>query len=197
MIVALFGGSFDPVHCGHVALVRHVLEHGLADRVVVVPNTRSPWRDEPLAAAGNRLAMCRLAFAGMPTVEVDGREAVAGRPAWTVDTLAALVVQHPGTQWRLVIGADHLATFGAWRDSQRILEMAELLVLGRSGAASDAAAIAAAGLPSGRVVMAPPFDHPVSGSIVRAILCAGGDGASLLPPAVAAYIAARGLYRVA
>lgn len=195
MTCALFGGSFDPVHTGHVAMVRHILQHGLADRVFVVPNTRSPWRDEPLAAAGNRLAMCRLAFEAMPGVAVDGREAVAGRPAWTVDTLEALVAEHPGVHWRVAIGADHLASFGAWRNPGRILELAELLVLGRAGAATDAVAIAAAGLPPGRVVTAPPFDHPVSGSAVRAILCAGGDGAALLPPAVAAYIAARGLYR--
>ena len=195
MTCALFGGSFDPVHTGHVAMVRHILDHGLADRVFVVPNARSPWRDEPLAAAGNRLAMCRLAFEGLPGVEVDGREAAAGRPAWTVDTLEALAAELPGAHWRVVIGADHLATFSAWRNPGRILELAELLVLGRAGAATDAIAVATAGLPPGRVVTAPPFDHPVSGTAVRAILCAGGDGAALLPPAVAAYIAARGLYR--
>lgn len=176
-------------------MVRHILDHGLADRVFVVPNARSPWRDEPLAAAGNRLAMCRLAFEGLDRVEVDGREAAAGRPGWTVDTLEALVAEQPGERWRVVIGADHLATFSAWRHPGRILELAELLVLGRAGAPIDAIAVASTGLPTGRVITAPPFDHPVSSSAVRAILCAGGDGAALLPPAVAAYIAARGLYR--
>lgn len=197
MTCALLGGSFDPVHSGHVAIARHVLGAGLADRVLVVPNARSPWRPEPLAPAVDRLAMCRLAFAAEPGIAVDDREVAAGRPAWTVDTLEALAGERPGERWRVVIGADHLATFGAWRRASRILELAELLVVHRAGSPVDAAAVAAAGLPPARVLVAPPFDHPVSGTAVRAILGAGGDGSGLLPGAVAAYIAARGLYRAA
>ncbi|MBM4131070.1 nicotinate (nicotinamide) nucleotide adenylyltransferase [bacterium] len=196
MTRALLGGSFDPVHAGHVAMVVHVLRRALADEVIVIPNARSPWRDEPSAGAGDRLAMCRLAFAGMAAVTIDDREIFAGRPVRTVETVEALVAERPDVSWRVVIGADHLARFGAWHRSDRILELAQLLVLGRSGAATDAAAVTAAGLPAERVVLT-PFEHAVSGSAVRATLGAGGDGRGLLPPAVADYIAARGLYRSA
>lgn len=195
MTCALLGGSFDPVHAGHVAMAAHVLRWGLADDVRVIPNARSPWRDPPVAAVADRLAMCRLAFAGLAGVVVDEREARTGRAVWTVETLEALASEQPDVVWRVVIGADHLATFGAWRRADRILELAQLLVLGRAGAAADAAAVAAAGLPPDRVVLAPPFAHAVSASAVRAILGAGGDCRDLLPPAVAAYIAERGLYR--
>ncbi len=191
MIRAVLGGTFDPVHAGHVAMARHLLAHGLADQVVVVPNWRSPWREEPVVAPSERLAMCRLAFADVAGVVVDEREIAGGRPAWTVDTLAALAAEHPGDRLRLVVGADHLATFDRWRDAGRILELAELVVLARTGAT--------AGAPpawlDGRLVPAPAFDHPVSASAVRAMLASGFAAAEALPADVAAYIAARGLYR--
>lgn len=195
MIAALLGGSFDPVHSGHVAMARHVLEHALAGHVFVVPNARSPWRDEPAAPAADRLAMCRLAFAGMPEVTVDGREAAQSSPVRSVDTLEALAAARPGTAWRLVVGADHLATFTRWHRWERILELAELLVVARDGAGCGAADVARAGLPADRVVTAPPFCSPVSASEVRAILSAGGDASRLVPAPVAQYIAAHALYR--
>lgn len=193
MIRALLGGSFDPVHAGHVALAGHVLEAGLAERVVVVPAWRSPWRDLPAAPAADRLAMCRLAFAGLGAVTVDDREAAAGRPVPTVETLAALAAAAPGDDWRVVIGADHLATFPLWQDAARLLALAKLVVVARAGV--DLAP--PAGLPAGRILVAPPFDHPVSSSAVRAMLAAGGATGDLLPPAVAAYIETRRLYRPA
>lgn len=195
MTSALFGGSFDPVHSGHVEMVRHILGHGLADRIHVVPNARSPWREEPAAPAVDRLEMCRLAFAGETAVTVDDREVAGGTPARTVDTLEALAAEWPAASWRVVVGADHLATFRQWLRWERVLELAELLVLSRGLAGVDAAAIAAAGLPAGRVVVAPTFASPVSASAVRGILWSGGDARGLLPAAVADHIAARGLYR--
>lgn len=191
MIRALLGGSFDPVHTGHVAMVRHVLQHHLADHVVVVPNWRSPWRTEPGAGPADRLAMCRLAFAAEPTTSVDAREIEGGRPAYTVETLAALAAEAPDARWRLVIGGDHLAGLGNWHDSPRLLALAELIVLERPGC-GDAVA---PGFATGRLVPAPPFDNPVSASAIRAMLAAGGDPGAMLPPAVAAYIDAHRLYR--
>ena len=197
MIRAVFGGSFDPVHDGHVAMAGHILQHGLAARVIVIPNRRSPWRGEPLASAVDRLAMCRLAFAALPEVSVDDRELAGNGPRYTVDTLATLAQEHPGDRFRLVIGADHLATFNRWHEPGRLLSLAELIVLDRAGLATDPAAVARAGLPPDRVIIAPPFSHPVSASAVRAMLAAGEPTGALLPPPVSAYIAAHRLYRVA
>ena len=193
MIRALLGGSFDPVHAGHVAMVRHVLRHSLADHVVVVPNWRSPWRPAPVAGPADRLAMCRLAFAAEPATEVDAREIDGKSPAYTVETLAALAAEAPEVRWRLVIGGDHLAGFGNWRDAPRILALAELIVLQRSGCGE---AVADGSL-TGRLVAAPPFDNPVSASAIRAMLAAGSEAGAMLPPAVAAYIDAHRLYRSA
>lgn len=195
MIAALFGGTFDPVHAGHVALVRHVMAAGLAERVQVVPNWRSPWRDEPVAAAPHRLAMCRLAFAGVAGAVVDPFEIEGGHPAWTVDTLEHLTDSDPETRWRVVIGGDQAAAFPRWRRPGRILELAELLVVDRGGGEDAAAALAAAGFAAARIRRAPDFDHPVSGTAVRAMLARGSDPGDALPPGVAGYIAAQGLYR--
>lgn len=197
MIRALLGGSFDPVHTGHVALAAHVLGAGLAERIVVVPAWRSPWRDPPLADPDQRLAMCRLAFADLPPVTVDDREVASGRPVYAVETLTALAAEHPGDAWRLLVGADHLATFARWREASRLLELAELLVVPRAGVAAHPPADWSAELPAARVLVAPPFDHPVSSSAVRAMLAAGGATGDLLPPAVAAYIDTHRLYRPA
>lgn len=195
MIRALLGGSFDPVHTGHLALAGHVLGAGLAGRIVVVPAWRSPWRDPPLADAAHRLAMCRLAFADLPAATVDGREVAAGRPVFAVETLAALAAEYPGDTWRLLVGADHLATFSRWHEAARLLALAELLVVPRAGADTRPPGDWPADLPAGRVLAAPPFDHPVSSSAVRAMLAAGGATGDLLPPAVAAYIDTHRLYR--
>lgn len=195
MILAVLGGSFDPVHAGHVAMAAHVLRHRLADHVLVIPNRQSPWRDAPLAGPFDRLAMCRLAFADQPQVTVDGREIAGGRPAFAVETLADLARERPADRLRLVIGGDHLATFRQWRDPERILGLAELIVLDRDGLAAGEALAAAAALAPDRLITAPPFDHPVSASAVRAMLMAGQQPGALLPPAVAAYIEAHRLYR--
>jgi nicotinate-nucleotide adenylyltransferase len=196
VILAVLGGSFDPVHAGHVAMVEHVLSHGLADHVLVIPNRQSPWRGAPLAEPHDRLAMCRLAFVNQPQVTVDGREIAAGVPAFTVETLADLARERPADRLRLVIGGDHLATFRQWREPERILSLAEIIVLDRDSLAGDGAAKAAA-VPPDRLVPAPRFDQAVSASAIRAMLMAGERPGAMLPPAVAAYIEAHRLYRTA
>jgi len=128
MIRALLGGSFDPFHNGHLALVHHLLDGAWADRVVVVPAHRSPHKAHPVASGADRLAMARLALAGIAGASVDSREVERGGISYTVDTLAELSVANPGDQWRLVIGADNLSAFTTWRRWRRLLELAELLV---------------------------------------------------------------------
>jgi len=91
MIRAVLGGSFDPVHDGHVALATHLLHRGLADRLVVVPARISPHKNRVHAGADQRLAMVRLAFAHEPRVTVDDFEVNRPGPSFTVDTLRHLV----------------------------------------------------------------------------------------------------------
>ncbi|MFO7652263.1 MAG: nicotinate (nicotinamide) nucleotide adenylyltransferase [Candidatus Krumholzibacteriia bacterium] len=206
MIRALFGGSFDPIHAGHLALVRRLLEDGLADGVVVVPAGRHPLRPEAAAPGADRAAMARLAFAGWPRVRVDDREVARardGEPTYTVDTLAELQAEEPQARWRLVVGADNLPDLPRWRDLPRLLELATLVVVAREGwdgvlPPQVTAAADAAGSESAPVVLSVgDFRHPASATEIRRRLAAGDPPGPHLPAAVAAYIGERGLYRAA
>ena len=190
MIRALLGGTYDPVHSGHQALVARLLDGGLAQQVTVVPARISPHKDANQAPDADRLAMVRLAFADEPLVTVDPRELSRPGPSYTFDTLGELIAEYPDDQWRLVIGADHLASFGTWHRAKELLESATLLVFARDGRAGPLPE----GIPADRVELIPDFDVPLSSTRIRAMLAAGRDPADL-PAAVLAHIRARGLYR--
>ncbi len=189
MIRALLGGSFDPFHNGHLALVHHLLDGAWADRVVVVPAHRSPHKAHPVASGADRLAMARLALAGIAGVGVDSREVERGGISYTVDTLAELSVANPGDQWRLVIGADNLSAFTTWRRWRRLLELAELLVVARAGFGIEVPAE----VPEG-VVVVTEFDSPVAATALRKSLAVGRLPRSEVPAAVLAHIQSGGLY---
>jgi len=194
MVRALFGGSFDPAHLGHLALVKHLLDHDLAQTVVVVPTWRSPHKYENSASPANRLAMVHLAFDPLPAVTVDDREILRGRTSYTVETLEELTAEHPDDQWRLVIGADNLGGFTGWRSPGRLQELADIVIYPRDGLVANSETILRAGLDPNRVIPVADFDHPVSSTTVRAMLAAGKVPDRQLPDAVAAYIDERGLY---
>ncbi|MGD9548312.1 MAG: nicotinate (nicotinamide) nucleotide adenylyltransferase [Candidatus Krumholzibacteriia bacterium] len=203
MILAVLGGSFDPVHEGHAALARHLLAGGYAERLLVIPAARSPHKDGPRVSGDRRLAMLRLAFAGVPGSEIDDRELRRGGVSYTVETLAELAAERPGCELRLAIGQDNLAGFPTWRSPERILELAALLVFSRevSGPGVPRTPAAAgrmlqeARLAGGRLIWVGDFRDPVSSTGVRAMLAAGGDTAGMLHPDVRAYIDAHDLYR--
>ncbi len=190
MIRALFGGSFDPIHAGHVALIRMLVDRGLADRVHVVPAWRSPHKTDrrPGATPAQRLDLVRRACAGLPGVVVEDREVVRGGTSYTVTTLAALAGEDPEARWRLVIGADAAAAFPRWREPERLLALAEVVVVARG-------AVDLPPLLQGRATVVADFRHPASGTGIRADLAAGVmPGPDRLPPAVATAIARDGLY---
>jgi len=190
MIRAVLGGSFDPPHDGHVAMARRVLADGLADHVHVFPAAVSPLKDAAAATATDRLAMTELAFAEVTGTTVDGRELARSGPSYTIDTLRELVAEYPGDSWRLVLGADLLTQFPAWRDHGGLLALAPLVVLARRGAGTDLPE----GVPADRVRIVSGFDEPVSSTGIRAILAAGRLPERGLAAAVAAHIRRRGLY---
>lgn len=192
MIRALFGGSFDPVHNGHLAVVRHLLAHGLADHVVVVPAALSPFKDGMTAPAEQRLAMARLAFGDESAVSVDDREVRRGGTSFTIDTLRSLAQEHPDDRWRLVIGADNAAGLARWREAAALADLAEVVVMPRGGA--DPAP--AQGLGGARFLLVEDFDEPVSSTAIRAMLARGAVPDADLPPAVARHIRRCGLYGI-
>jgi nicotinate-nucleotide adenylyltransferase len=191
MIRALCGGTYDPFHSGHRALIHHLLAGGYAEAVHVVPARRSPHREAPVASARHRLAMARAAIASLDGAVVDARELERAEPSYTVETLEELVAEHPEDAWRLVIGSDQIDAFLRWRRPHRLLELAELLVVARDGWRGDLPADLA-----DRAVAVTDFDHPARASEIRARIGRGEWPVALLPEAVARYIRDHGLYGV-
>jgi nicotinate-nucleotide adenylyltransferase len=194
MLRAVLGGSFDPVHLGHLAIAEHMLGKELAGVLTVIPAWRSPHKFENSANPADRLAMVRLAFADVDSVLVDDREVTRGRVSFTVETLEELALEFPDDGLRLVIGADNLAGFSGWRSPERIQELADIIVYPRDGIVPTSLAIRRGGLLPGRVIPVTDFDHPVSSTTVRAMLAKGVLPEKQLPVDVAEYIAARHLY---
>lgn len=189
MIRAFFGGSFDPIHAGHVAIVELLLDRGLADLVHVVPAGQSPLKSPAtVAPAAVRLQLVALALTDREQVVIGDEEVRRPGRSYTVQTLADLSARYPAARWRLVIGADQAAAFARWHEPQRLLALAEPVVVARGRAALDP-------LLAERALVISDFAHPASATAIRRELAAGRmPGPELLPAAVAARIRADGLY---
>jgi nicotinate-nucleotide adenylyltransferase len=197
VIRALFGGSFDPVHGGHVALVQHLLDCELAHVIHVVPAWHSPHKSETTESPFHRLAMANLAFDGDSPIVVDGREISNGAPCFSYDTLTALQEKHPRDEWRLVIGADNLANFHKWHKHAELRACARIISVARAGHASTRRSLEALGLSEDEVIVAPSFSHNVSSTEIRKQLsCQSSRSSALssLPAPVADYIEKHNLY---
>ncbi len=185
--IAVFGGSFDPPHVGHVLLAAWALSAGGIDRLLVVPTFAHAFAKRS-ARFEDRIAMARLAFSifDPARVEVSDLEAHLPPPSYTVRTLEAVRAGWPGASLRLLVGSDILADLPRWREVERIEALAPLLVGGRAGHARDGA---------GRSVepSVPSFPE-VSSTEIRALLAAGRRPAHLVPERVLAHIEGHALY---
>jgi nicotinate-nucleotide adenylyltransferase len=178
MKVGLFGGSFDPIHWGHVQpVLAAVVALGL-DRVVYLPTGRPPHKpDRRMAPALARYAMTELALLDHVRLQVSGQELSESAPSYTIDTLLHFRSAAPADQLYLLVGADSFVELHSWHRWREILEIAEIAVLSRPRAAGDAArpaspAILAIGDPARvRWVANRPLD--VSSTEVRRCLARG------------------------
>jgi len=184
----LLGGSFDPVHHGHLIAARRAAEALGLDGVTFIPCSMQPWKPHgPAASGAHRAAMLRLALEGERGFTVDTLELDRPGPSYTVDTLRALTAAKPDERFVLLLGADAAAGFGRWREAEEVARLAEVAVLTRPGAPE----VKSAGI---RHVVATPAIE-ISASDIRARVLAGQSIRWLVPDAVAAYIAEHRLYR--
>jgi nicotinate-nucleotide adenylyltransferase len=207
MRIGVFGGSFDPVHVGHLLLAECCREQAGLERVLFVPAATQPHKlDRRLADPQHRLEMLRLATGGHPAFEVAVLEIERGGVSYTVDTLAALAAMHPGAELCLLLGPDALAGLPAWREPRRIAELATLMAVERVGLDDLRTAAGTAGLADllGAERLAAVLDRRVRmpaigirASDLRAAVAAGHSIRYRTPRAVEAFIAAHGLYRSA
>jgi nicotinate-nucleotide adenylyltransferase len=127
--IALFGGTFDPVHYGHLRLAEEAREAANLERVLFVPANASPFRlQEPLSAPQHRLQMLRLATVDNPAFEVSELEIQRGGVSYTIDTVNAIRAQYPDATLFLIMGADALQGFMQWRSPDAIVQECSLLV---------------------------------------------------------------------
>lgn len=187
--IAVFGGSFDPVHNGHVMIARSALAELELDRLIVMPAAQSPFKpDQTLAPAAARMEMLRAAFSGEPEIEISSWELDRGGVSYSIETLRALAAEHPEAQLFYLIGADHVATLPQWREGEALAAAATFVVVPRPGAPEEA-------FPqpfSGRYLQGKPM--AISASEIRERLRAGRSVANFVPPPVAQLLNSMQIY---
>ena len=184
MRIGVFGGTFDPVHVGHLAIALAALESAQLDRIVFVPARRSPLKDRgPDAGEADRLLMLEAAVKGEPRFAVSRVELEREGPSYTVDTLEAL---RADGELFLILGSDALADFPRWRSPERIRALAKILVARRPGAPEPDA-------PWAQAFDAPSLD--ISSREMRARASRGLSLRYLVPDDVWRHIEHKGIYR--
>ncbi len=195
MRIGLLGGTFDPIHIGHLGAASAAADCAGLDRVIFVPSAEPPHRGAAVASAEDRLAMCRLAIEGEPLFEVSDVEVRRGGRSYTVDTLREMRARLPVDELFLILGWDAAKMIRTWRDPQAVLDLATILVVSRPGTPAPAQQdLESAGLGTGRVVLCLKATPNVSGSALRQAIANGESVAGKLPVAVERYIATRHLY---
>ena len=198
MRLGVFGGTFDPIHIGHLVIAQVALEEAGLDRVLFMPAGVNPLKVGKRTTSGaHRLAMVRLAIAGHPQFAVSDWELRHEGPSFTADTLSYIREQHPEDELFLIIGADNLELLPKWRSVDRIAELATILALTRPGTDLRASAEAAYARQDAlrsriRLVEIPGLD--ISSTWLRERLVKKLSVAHLLPAEVIGYCKENKLY---
>jgi len=203
--IGVFGGSFDPVHIGHLLAAECCREQAGLDRVIFVPTAIQPHKqDRQLASGPHRLEMLALATGGHDAFAVSGDELERGGVSYTVDTLERMTARYPSDELLLILGPDAFLSLPTWREPRRIIDLAEILAVEReslddlSGTASRAALEPLLGRVRLDRVIAERVRLPAIGIRASDLRSAVASGTSIryrTPRAVEHYIATHGLYR--
>ncbi len=207
--MALLGGSFDPVHHGHLRMAIEAAQALDAD-VALVPSGTPPHRTPPHATPGERLAMIELALSGQARITVDARELARAGPNYTVDTLREMRgSMDAGRSLMVLIGSDQFALLDTWHEWRTLFELAHVVVMARGGATARPSAVVEAhvhprwvadptalrGAAAGLAMRIETTALDISSSRIRADLAAGVSPRWLLPDAVLRYIEVQALYQ--
>lgn len=206
--LGILGGTFDPVHHGHLRSAVEVREQlGLAE-VRLVPSASPPHRAAPRASAEHRLAMLERALDGVPYLRADDRELRREGPSYMVDTLASFREEEPGRPLCLVIGQDAANGLDTWHRWRELFDLAHLVIMRRPDARADYAAELAGevtrretrspgellGRPAGGCIALPVTPLDISATAIRGLVAAGRSPAFLTPDPVIDYMRREGLY---
>lgn len=186
MRVGILGGTFDPIHLGHLAAARAAMECAHLDRVLFIPTGVPPHRPGTVAAAEQRVEMCRLAIEDEERFEVSPIEVRRKGKSYTVDTLRELRKRYPNDELFLILGWDAAKLLSSWHEPDEVRRLARLIVVTRPGSGSPATT---------SEVLCERATPDISGSALRAAIRRGEPMTDRLPEQVAEYIAKHGLYR--
>jgi nicotinate-nucleotide adenylyltransferase len=187
--IGLFGGSFDPVHLGHLLVAQAAREEMELDRLFFIPAAQSPFKPERQPTPpGARLRLLRLALAGKPWCVLDEQEIQRGGVSYTIDTVRAYRLSYPEVDLHYLIGADHVEKLPKWREADQLAKLVRFIVIPRPGRPNMP-------LPEpfqGRTLAGFPLG--VSSSEIRERVARGLSIQDLVPEAVAEAIRNNGLY---
>jgi nicotinate-nucleotide adenylyltransferase len=216
-MIGILGGSFDPVHCGHLRLALEICEGLKLQQVRLIPSGTPPHRTPPVASATQRLGMLKVAIAGELSLYVDEREIHRSGPSYTIDTLISLRAELDNTPLCLILGMDAFLGLDKWWRWLEIIELAHIVVAHRPGydaqtdlsAADSRINVDLAGLladrlttdaqqladkPAGAILYWPVTQLSISSSHIRSLIAAGQSPRYLMPEAVANTIKSQGIY---
>jgi nicotinate-nucleotide adenylyltransferase len=185
--IGIFGGSFDPVHLGHLIVAEAAADTLSLDEVRFVPTARQPLKDaESQSPVEHRLAMLSAAIDGNPRFRIDAIEVERGGTSYTIDTLCTLRDTFPQDELFFLIGADAARTLASWREVERLPEFATIVSFTREGAQAPPHPVIA------RSIRVPAIG--ISGTDIRRSVAAGRSIRYVVPDSVRSYIATHRLY---
>lgn len=184
--IALFGGTFDPIHLGHLEIATRAREAMALDEVRFLPCRTSPHKIGITSAPpDDRLEMVRLATRGLAWATVDDFDLRSPPPSYSYLTAEEMARRYPGARFFWIMGADQWRALPTWKNPERLAERVEFIVFSRDGAPAPRAGWRMHHLPG---------THPASATAIRRDLAAGGNAKDWLPPQVADFIREKGLY---
>ncbi len=193
--LGVLGGTFDPIHEGHLAAARAAIKCARLDRVIFVPTGSPPHRPPAASEPGDRLEMTRLATSSDSRFAVSEVELQRLGPSFTSDTLRGLRAEHPRGELFLILGWDAARLFKTWHQPDKVRQLAAFVVVARPGSRPPQPSdLEAAGLDGKRVVLCLERTPDVSASGIRQDIKSGRSIDGKVPPEVERYIAAHRLY---
>ncbi len=197
---AIYGGSFDPIHNGHMNMVEQMYKKAALDEIIIMPTAISPFKQNTgrkIASAEHRLEMCRLAFEKYPFVSVSGYEASLSEVSYTVNTLRHFRKLYPDDDLFFIMGSDMLLSFDRWKSYEEILSMCTLLVASREDGETDFAQLEAMAERLsllGKVQLVRTEVYEMSSTLIREKIMNNSDISCYMPENVVKYIAENTVY---
>jgi nicotinate-nucleotide adenylyltransferase len=188
MKIGIYGGLFDPIHMGHVSVVKFVSEHFKMDKIIVIPVGIPSHRENNALDGSIRIKMCQLAFENMDKVEVLDIEVSQNRLCYTYDTLCNIIeIYGKNNEYFEIIGEDSLNYFKTWKKYEEILKVSKLIVLKREGYNEKA-------FHENIILVDSPY-FPFSSTKIRETIAKNGDIREMVPEKVREYIKQNNLYK--